>query len=169
MVLASSAQTKTTEALSNKYKGFNLYFYKNTLRMLNQKEDPELDELVKDIEKVRFLSIPKTEVSFGDNQYKQLLKEYRGEQYEEMMTSRFQGKKIDVFIRESSGRVKGTVILVSDSTNLIVLDILGRIPLNKASSFFQAINNSSDVSKRLKEFIGDDEKKDKKKSKKSDD
>ena len=47
-----SGQTKTTQALDDKYEGLTLYFYRNTLRMLNQKEDPAFDELIKDIEKI---------------------------------------------------------------------------------------------------------------------
>ena len=51
------AQTKTTQALDDKYEGLSLYFYKNTLRMLNQTDDPSFDELIKDIEKMKFMMI----------------------------------------------------------------------------------------------------------------
>ena len=59
-----SGQTKTTQALDDKYEGLTLYFYRNTLRMLNQTEDPSFDELIKDIEKMRFLMIDKTKSKF---------------------------------------------------------------------------------------------------------
>jgi sulfur relay (sulfurtransferase) complex TusBCD TusD component (DsrE family) len=49
---AASAQSKTTEALEKKHSdALKLFFYQNTLRMLNQKNDPNFDELIKDIEK----------------------------------------------------------------------------------------------------------------------
>jgi hypothetical protein len=67
------SQTKTTQALDDKYDGLTLYFYRNTLRMLNQSEDPSFDELIKDIEKMRFLMIDKTTSKFDQADYTKLL------------------------------------------------------------------------------------------------
>src|SRR5882672_8443283 len=88
----SKAQTKTTDELDKKSEGLSLYFYKNTLRMLNQKDDKDFDELIKDIEKMKFLMIDKVKTKFADGDYKKLKSGYQSESYEEMMTSRFQGK-----------------------------------------------------------------------------
>src|SRR5260221_14491148 len=105
------AQTETTQALQKKFDdSFSLYFYKNTLRMLNQTDNKEFDELIKDIEKMKFMMIDKAKSKFADAEYKKLKIGYQSEEYEEMMTSRFQGKNFDVFIRQDNGRVKGTVI-----------------------------------------------------------
>ncbi|HEV8513938.1 MAG TPA: DUF4252 domain-containing protein [Cyclobacteriaceae bacterium] len=159
-----SAQTKTIEELDKKYEGLSLYFYKNTLRMLNQNDNKDFDELIKDIEKMKFLMIDKAKSKFEDADYKKLKSSYRSEQYEEMMTSRFQGKMFDVYIRQEDNRVKGTVIMASDSTNLYVLDILGRVALEKATSLFSMLNQSTDIGQRVKDFVGgDDKSKDKKK------
>ncbi|MGC4020748.1 MAG: DUF4252 domain-containing protein [Cyclobacteriaceae bacterium] len=158
-----SAQTKTTEELDKKYEGLSLYFYKNTLRMLNQSENKDFDELIKDIEKMKFLMIDKTKSNFSDSQYKKLKNDYKSESYDEMMTSRFQGKNFDVYIREKDGRVKGTVILASDSSNLYVLDILGRVALDKATALFSSLDNSADIGKRIKNFVNDDDQPKKKK------
>ena len=58
--VATVAQTKTTEELHKKYsEGLALFFYNNTMRMLNQSDDKEFDELIKDIEKMKFLMIEK--------------------------------------------------------------------------------------------------------------
>ncbi|MCU0420479.1 MAG: DUF4252 domain-containing protein [Cyclobacteriaceae bacterium] len=146
------AQTQTTEKLSKRFgESLNLYFYKNTLRMLNQKEDKDFDALIKDVEKMRFLMIDKGQ-QFSATEYKRILSDYRSENYEEMMTSRHEGKSFDVYIREVKGDVKGTVILVNDSTNLYVLDILGKVAINKAASLFNALDDSSDIGKKIKEF-----------------
>src|SRR5260221_9745262 len=134
------AQTKTTEALDKKYEGLSLYFYKNTLRMLNQKEDKSFDELIKDVEKMKFLMIDKAKSVFAPADYKILLSGYQGEKYEEMMTSRYKGKNLDVYIKQDDGEVKGTVILVNDSSSLYVLDILGRVALDKASTLFKTLD-----------------------------
>jgi hypothetical protein len=163
--LVSFAQTKTTEDLDKKFEGgLSLYFYKNTLRMLNQTESKEFDELIKDIEKMKFLMIDKTTQNFSNVDYKNLLKDYQSEKYEEMMTSRIQGKNFGVYIKEEGGSVKGTVILANDSTNLYVLDILGKVAIDKASALFQTLDESTDIGKKIRDFAGGDDKK-KKKSK----
>ncbi len=154
----SFAQTKTTEELDKKYEGLSLYFYKNTLRMLNQSDNKDFDELIKDIEKMKFLMIDKSKSSFSDEDYKKLKSGYQSESYEEMMTSRFQGKYFDVYIRQHDGRVKGTVIMASDSANLYVLDIIGRVALDKATSLFSTLNQSTDIGQRMKDFVSSDNK-----------
>ncbi|MBS1505689.1 MAG: DUF4252 domain-containing protein [Bacteroidetes bacterium] len=165
------AQTKTTDELDKKYEGLSLYFYKNTLRMLNQKDDKDFDALIKDIEKMKFMMIDRAKSNFSDSDFKKLKSGYQSESYDEMMTSRFQGRNFNVYIKEKDGRVKGTVILASDSSNLYVLDILGRVGLDKASSLFNALNQSGDIGQRVKDFVGkDDKKKDgKKKGQKKED
>lgn len=162
------SQTKTTEDLDKRFEdGLSLYFYKNTLRMLNQTDSKEFDELIKDIEKMKFLMIDKTKVKFSTADYKKLLTGYKDESYEEMVTSRFQGKNFGVYIREQSGNVKGTVILASDSINLYVLDIVGKIAINKATDLFKTIDESTDIGGKIKDFMSHDDKK--KKEKDSDD
>ncbi len=152
-----SGQTKTTQALDDKYDGLTLYFYRNTLRMLNQKEDPGFDELIKDIEKMRFLMIDKTKSKFELSDYKKLLTGYQGEEYEEVMTGRYDGRNFDVYLNEKNGDIKGTVILATDSTSVIVLDILGKIALNKAPDLFKVIDGSTDIGGKIKNFIGQDD------------
>src|SRR5688500_9414885 len=121
---AALAQSKTTEALHKRYsESMSLFFYNNTLRMLNQTDDKAFDELIKDIEKMKFLMIDKAQ-SFTGADYKKLVSGYKGEAFEEIMTSRFQGKNFGVFLKESGGKTKGMVVLVNDSSSLYVLDIV---------------------------------------------
>lgn len=145
------AQTKTTELLDEKLEGTSLYFYKNTLRMLNQKEDKEFDEMIKDIEKIRFLMIDRNEEHFTNDDYKKLKNDYtKKESYEEIMNGRLEGRNINVYVREAGGKVKGTIIMAADSANLYVLDILGNIALDKAGSLFKMIDENSEVAKKIK-------------------
>ena len=153
-------QTKTTQSLDDKYEGLTLYFYRNTLRMLNQTEDPSFDELIKDIEKMRFLMIDKSKSKFDLADYKKLLTGYKDEEYEEVMTGRYDGRNFDVYLKEKNGDIKGTVILATDSTSVIVLDILGKIALNKAPDLFKLINGSTDIGGKIKNFITKDDDKD---------
>ncbi|MBX2896514.1 MAG: DUF4252 domain-containing protein [Cyclobacteriaceae bacterium] len=163
--ILAEAQTKTTQELDKKYDGLSLFFYRNTLRMLNQKDDPAFDELIKDIEKMRFMMINKAESKFTDTDFKKLLESYKGESYEEMMSGRAEGRAFTVYLRETNGNVKGTVILAKDDESVMVLDILGKIAINKIPEFFNAIDNSTDIGGKIKSFMSDDDKKDGEKAK----
>lgn len=165
----AGAQTKTTQALDEKYDGLSLFFYRNTLRMLNQKDDPAFDELIKDIEKMRFMMINKQESGFTDADFKKLLDGYKGEAYEEMMSGRADGRTFTVYLRETNGNVKGTVILAKDEESIMLLDILGKIDPKKIPEFFSAIDNSTDIGGKVKDFMSDkDEKSEEKKTEKND-
>ena len=158
---ASVAQTQTTNDLQKKFNdSFVLYFYNNTLKMLNQTEDKEFDELIKDIEKMKFLMIDKSQ-GFSARDYKKLIKDYNSEDYENMLTARSNGKNFDVYLREVNNRVKGTVILVNDSSQLYVLDIVGRVQPDQVTKFFSSLDQNSDIAKKLTDFMGssDDDKK----------
>ena len=147
----AQAQTKTTELLDEKHDGTSLYFYKNTLRMLNQKEDPEFDDMIKDIEKIRFLMIDRQEDTFTEADYRKLKSDYtKKELYEEIMNGRLEGRNLNVYVREKSGDVKGTIIIASDSSNVYVLDILGKIALDKAAALFKMIDENSEIAKKIK-------------------
>lgn len=151
------AQSSTTEALHKKHTdGLNLFFYNNTLRMLNQTDDKDFDELIQDIEKMRFLMIRKNEMNFGDSDYKKLISDYRAEAFEEIMTSRHGGKNFDIFLKEKDGKTKGMLVLVNDSTNLFILDILGRIALDKVTKLYTTLDESTDVSSKVRQFMGVD-------------
>ncbi len=163
--LVGISQTQTTIALDKKYEGLSLYFYKNTLKMLNQKDDKDFDELIKDIEKMRFVMIDKAKSKFEKLEYTSLKGAYKAEAYEEVMTGRFEGRNFDVFVKEVNGSVKGTVIVASDSSSLYVLDILGKVALNKATSLFNTLDSSTDIGKRVKDFVSSDEDKKKRKKK----
>jgi hypothetical protein len=143
------AQSTTTEKLQKKYdESLALFFYNNTLRMVNLDEDKEFDELIKDIEKMKFLVIKKDGFEGGD--YQKLIKEYKAESFEEMMTSRHEGKNFDVYMKD--GKTKGMIVTVNDDENLYVLDIVGSVPLNKITKFFTTIDESSDIGKRIRDF-----------------
>lgn len=145
-------QSKTTENLQKKYSESQaFFFYNNTLRMVNLTEDKEFDELIKDIEKMKFLMIKKD--GFEKADYKKLITDYKSESFEEMMTSRHDGKNFDVYMKD--GKSKGMVVTVNDDENLYVLDIVGTIPLNKVTKLFSTIDSSADIGKRIRDFAAD--------------
>lgn len=151
----ANAQSKTTEALHEKNKGaLSLFFYNNTLRMLNQKEDPEFDALIKDIEKMKFLMIDKKESTID---YKKIVKDYKAEAFEEVMTSRHQGKNFDVYLKESNGKTKGMLVLINDETSLYVLDIIGSIALNNVTKLYNTLDESSEIGRKIKAFTDEND------------
>lgn len=152
------AQSKTTEDLHKKYsEALSLFFYNNTLRMLNQNNDKVFDEIIKDIEKMKFLMIDKTN-KFGSADYKKLVSGYKDEAFEEIMTSRFDGKNFDVYLKESGGKTKGMIVLINDSASLYVLDIVGSIALDKVTSLYNSLDNSSDIGKKIRDFTNRNDK-----------
>jgi hypothetical protein len=150
--VSAVAQSETTEKLHKKYsESLALFFYNNTLRMVNINEDKEFDELIRDVEKMKFLIIKKTE--FGKGDYQRLITDYKSESFEEMMTSRHEGKNFDVYMKD--GKTKGMVVAVNDDENLYVLDIVGTIPLNKVTKLFTTIDESSEIGKKIREFTSE--------------
>jgi len=149
LTLSVHAQSETTEKLHKQYhEALALFFYNNTLRMINQTDDKEFDALIKDVEKMKFLMIKKE--NFGKGDYQKLIAGYKSESFEEIMTSRHEGKNFDVYMKE--GNAKGMIVAVNDSTNLYVLDIVGSIPLNKVTKLFSTIDESTEIGKRIQEF-----------------
>jgi hypothetical protein len=147
--LLAKAQSGTTEALhKNNGKAMAFFFYHNTLRMLNQNDDKAFDELIKDIQKMKFLMIDKT-TSFTPAAYKRLTTDYKAEKFEEIMTSRFQGKNFDVFLKEKSGKTEGMIVLVNDSSSLFVLDIVGSIALDKVTILYKTLDESADLGNKI--------------------
>ena len=119
--------------------------------MVNLAEDEEFDELIRDIEKMKFLMIKKQ--GFAKSDYQKLITDYKAESFEEMMTSRHEGKNFDVYMKD--GESKGMIVTVNDDENLYVLDIVGSIPLNKVTQLFNTIDSSSEIGKRIHDFASD--------------
>lgn len=158
LVGSAIAQSKTTESLAKKYDASSFFFYNNTLRMINQTEDPTFDEVIKDIEKMKILMIKKDPATLN---YKKVVDDYKSESFQEMMTSRHEGKSFDVYVKENDKKTTGMLVLINDAENLFVLDIVGSIALNKVMTLYNTLDKSSDIGSKLRQFAGDkNEKKD---------
>jgi hypothetical protein len=83
-----------------------------------------------------------------------LVSDYKSESFEEMMTSRHDGKNFDVYMKE--GTSKGMIVTVNDAENLYVLDIVGSIPLNKVTELFSTIDESTEIGKKIQDFTKHD-------------
>lgn len=148
----AQGQSKTTLGVEEEYEAsLTLFFYKNTLRMLNQQENPEFDELIRGIEKMKFLVVDKTKGNFGKAEYLKLVKEYQEEDFEPIVTSRIDGRNFDIYLRDNKGK-PGTVVLVNDSSSMYILDIVGKIDVAKAGTLMNVIDGNTDIGKRIRGF-----------------
>lgn len=164
--VVASAQSKTTLDLEKKFEGsFTLFFYKNTLRMLNQQENPEFDELIRNIEKMKFLIVDKNKSRFGASEYKELTQAYQKESFEPIINGRMDGRNLDIYLRDAGGSKPGTVVLVNDSSSLYILDIVGTIDVSKAGALFKTIDGSTDIGSRIRNFTDQGNKQKKRKEK----
>lgn len=93
---------------------------------------------------------------FATSDYQKLVTDYKAEKFEEMMSSRYQGKNFDVFVKEKNGETKGMLVLVNDAENLFVLDILGRVAMDKINSLYRTVNENSEIGEKIKSFTNKD-------------
>jgi predicted ATP-binding protein involved in virulence len=170
MILSATgvfAQSKTTEAIQKEYNARPFFAYHNTLRMLNQKEDKAFDEMIENIEKMKLLMIKKP-AGFSTANYKKIVGDYAKDGFDVGMTSRYEGKTLDVYLKEKEGKVKSVLVLVNDVETLYVLDIVGSLALDKIGSLYKTIESSkefedvfSNFTREHKKDEDDDDQKDK--------
>jgi hypothetical protein len=154
--LLAGAQSETTQGLLKQFDGNGLwtaFFYKNTLRMFNQSDSKDFDEMIKNIKKLRFLLINKTDSNFPASEYKKILSAYRNESYEEIMTTRYEGRNFDVYLKDKKGSDLGTVVLVNDSSTLYIMDMIGTIDISKVTKLFSSVDQNTDIQAKIKSFF----------------
>lgn len=134
------AQSKTTQAFSEKYdNAFTLFFYNNTLSMLNQDNNEEFEMLIKDIDKMKLVRVSKAETKFSDEDLKNIVADYHDDDFEDLMNMRHKGMNINVYIQEDDGVTTGLVLLMNDPDNFSILDIEGKVPLNKLGNLISRV------------------------------
>ena len=145
------AQSDATQEFSEKFdeSSFELFFYKSTLRMLNMSSTQEYYEMVKDIEKAKFINVSKADSINYSNDYSDFINELRNEGYQELMKLRHQGNDMNILEKSDQGKSEGMVIVVNAPDYLIVLDIIGTFDMQNASKLISTIQ-SFDLSKKLR-------------------
>jgi len=169
---SAQAQSDATESFHKRCHNARVFFfYNNTLRMINQGEDKNFDDLIKDIERMKLLIINKTEEKFNDGEYKKLIADYKKESFEEIMATRHEGKSFNIYLKEKDGKTKGMIVTVNDTDMMYVLDIVGSVALTNIQKFFKEIEGNTDIARRIENLTGKgkdkekDEEKDEEKSK----
>ena len=111
------------------------------LNQMNSEEFEEFDELIKDIDKMKFVRVDKQERNFTDDDFKDLVDSYHDEKFEDLMNMRYEGMKVNVYIQEDDGITTGLVMLMTDDTSISILDIKGKVPLNKLATLISKVQN----------------------------
>ena len=140
--LLTVAQSKTTKSLQEKYDdAFGLFFYNNTLNMLNQTDDEDFAELIKDIDKMKFLRIDRKTNAIEQSEISALIADYKDEDFEDLMTMRHEGMNVQVYIQEDDGVTTGLVFVMTDNESLSVLDVKGKVPMNQLANLISKVKS----------------------------
>lgn len=140
--LFSIAQSKTTKMVEEKYSNvFKLFFYNNTLEMLNQTNNEEFALLIKDIDKMKFLRIGRAEQNITNSDIADLISEYHDEDFEDLMTMRHEGMNVNIYIKEDDGVTEGLIFLMTDEENLSILDVKGAVPLQQVATLLSKMQD----------------------------
>lgn len=152
--LGANAQSKTTQRLEERFpESRAFFFYNNTLRMINQSEDPAFDAAIKDIEKMKLLMV---DISKNNVDFAKIVSEYRAESFEPIMTSRHKGRNFDIFLKEKNGKTTAMLALINDNATLFVLDIVGSIDPGEVAKLFSVMDEKSEVSSKIRMFVHKD-------------
>ena len=137
-------QSETIQKLHEKHENaFTMFFYKSTLNMIAE-DRKELQELVRGIKKMKLLRVNKEESTFSKSNFKQLVKDYQLEGFEELIAIKHRDKTMNAYIKESRGITKGLAILLNETSNLTVLDIKGSVSIDKIGDLTQYISELTD-------------------------
>ena len=139
---SSFAQSRTTQEFHKDHEdAFVLFFYSNTLKMLNQDDNPEFEELIRDIEKMKFVRVNKSDAGLDKDDYNELVEDFYDDDFEDLMNMRHEGMNVNAYIQEDDGVTTGIVMLMDDDESISILDIKGAVPLSKMASLLSKVQN----------------------------
>ena len=123
----------------------DFFLYPSTLRMVNLEKNPDLYQLVHDVEKLQILLFDRPSVDRSAVQ--QLREGIRGEAYDELISFRQKGSQITVYARSDSPQLEGVVGLVDNRETLVLIDLEGFVDLPALMNLMQSGYDFSTVTK----------------------
>ena len=124
--MISQSQSRAMKEITEAHDGFTMVFYYSTLKMWLPDDNAELKELIYDIEKIKVLRLDEDDKIESEEMAR--VKEKLAEQnYEELMLIKGPTRHLMMYIREG----KGIFILGNEGAEVLILDIIGTIPINK--------------------------------------
>ncbi len=141
----SFTQSKSiTRFRSNFKENSNLFFYSSTLKMLNTENNPELAEMLKDIEEIRVLNYTKAEQHFNGDDIRRLKSSLKEEEYNDLMVIQENGNSVNLYSRERRGKMVGFVAVVDNRESLVLIDLVGSIDVKKFMELKQKLDIQKD-------------------------
>lgn len=138
--LLGYSQSETMQKWHKKYSNaFTLFFYQSTLNMLNMQDNEEFQDIIKDVDKMKLITIDKSEDVFTNEHYKELVSDYKEDDFEELVSFRQKEANIKAYIKEKDGTTKGIAVLINSDSTMTIIDLKGSVPLNKIGQLAQQI------------------------------
>ena len=134
-ISASFAQSKSFQTLRDHFideenvHTFSIsgFFCRAAMSMALDEEDALLNDMINDIDHVRFMVIPKEEFQkqhLSVNGFKSYLAK---DAFEEMMSVRENGEHVTVFMREDGNKKNRYFVLVEESDEVVAIEMKGYI------------------------------------------
>ncbi len=119
----------------------NLFFYSSTLSAINNQDNPELRDLLKDIEKIVVLNYSNEKRNYSTSDLDVLKQNLKKEGYVDLMTVKNDNSDISLTGRQKKGKTIGYVALVNSDEGLVIIDIKGSFDISK----FMTLKNKLDI------------------------
>jgi len=142
--LVTTAQSKSVTRFRSDFKeSSNMFFYSSTLKMLNSENNPDLSEILENIEEIRVLNYKKADQKFSKEDISDLKGSLEKETYNSIMMINEKGNSISVYNRERKGRTSGMVAIVENMESLVLIDLIGNIDVKKFLQLKQKLDSRS--------------------------
>jgi len=131
-VLGIQGQSKSIASFREDHKeSSNVFFYSSTLKMLNTDNNPQLGDLLREIEEIRVLNYDKEKQNFTRDDIVSLKTALKDEDYVNLMMTNENGNSLNLYSRQKRGKTVGFVALVENKESLILIDLIGNIDVKK--------------------------------------
>ncbi len=121
-----------------------MFFYSSTLKMLNSENNPQLADLLGDIEEIRVLNYEKGKQNLSHDDVVGLKVALENEDYVNLMMTNEKGNTIGFYSRQKRGRTVGFVAVVENRESLVLIDLIGSIDVKKFLELKQKLDTRLD-------------------------
>jgi hypothetical protein len=141
LVIGLHGQSKSITRFHDKHKeNSNMFFYSSTLKMLNTENNPQLSDLLGEIEEIRVLNYDKEKQNFTRDDIVSLKNALKDEEYVNLMMTNEKGNSLNLYSRQKRGKTVGFVALVENKESLILIDLIGNIDVKKFMELKQQLD-----------------------------
>ncbi len=132
---------------SNKGKGISaFYFYPGVIRALNFSKDSSYYTIVKDIKKLKIITLNNDKDSISPEQIRVLTSNIRKESFVDLMQMKQNNKQILIFMQKENEKPREFLGVVYGGNSLMIIDLLGVVPISAISSLMSGNLNLSGFS-----------------------